>query len=74
MRAEKIYRDDDSRLKSGTKGDVGGKPERKRFWEGLEVWTGGDFGAGPGSVAVREVGKGIVVLGVGGGMSYLLIR
>jgi hypothetical protein len=56
-------------LQTGVKGDKRGTPERKRWWEAIPVWTGLDFGAGPGSVCVREVkgkGKGILVA-VGGG-------
>ena len=65
--AEKIYSKDDPRLKSGTRGDATGTPDRKRWWEALTVWTGVDFGAGPGGIAVRETGRDVVVLGIGGG-------
>jgi hypothetical protein len=65
---EKVYSKDDPRLKSGTRNDQHGVPDRKRWWEAKTVWTGVDFGAGPGGVAVREKGQDILVLGVGGGM------
>jgi hypothetical protein len=64
---EKIYYKNDPRLKSGTREDPHGEPERKRYWEPTTVWTGVDFGAGPGSVAVKDAGDEIIVLGVGGG-------
>jgi hypothetical protein len=64
---DKIYSKDDERLKSGVKGDEKGTPDRKRWWEVITLWTGLDFGAGPGGVAAREVGGEIVVVGVGGG-------
>jgi hypothetical protein len=51
------------------RGNKRGTPERKRWWEAVPVWTGVDFGAGPGSIAVREERgkKRGVVIGVGGG-------
>ena len=64
---EKVYHGNDARLKSGTKGNSEGVPDRKRWWEARTVWTGVDFGAGPGSVAVKDMGKKVIVLGVGGG-------
>lgn len=67
---EKIYYKDDPRLKSGTREDPHGEPERKRWWEATTVWTGVDFGAGPGSVAVKDAGDKVIVLGVGGGILF----
>ena len=67
---DKIYKKDDPRLKTGVKGDRNGTPERKRWWEATTVWTGVDFGAGPGGVAVREVGEKVIVMGVGGGVFF----
>jgi hypothetical protein len=68
-RNDKIYKKDDPRLQTGVKGNKHGTPERKRWWEATTIWTGVDFGAGPGGVAVREVGEKVVVMGVGGGIS-----
>jgi len=71
----KIYKKDDERLKTGVKGNRHGQPDRKRWWEVTNVWTGLDFGAGAGGVAVRQVEGGeILVLGVGGGMLLLFLR
>lgn len=36
----------------------------------MTVYTGVDFGAGPGSVAVRDIGGKVIVLGVGGGILF----
>ena len=66
---DKIYKKDDPRLQTGVKGNRLGTPERKRWWEATTIWTGVDFGAGPGGVAVREVGEKVAVMGVGGGIS-----
>ena len=67
---DKIYKKNDPRLKTGVKGDRHGTPERKRWWEATTIWTGVDFGAGPGGVAVREVGGKVIVMGIGGGMFF----
>jgi hypothetical protein len=67
--SDKVYNKDDPRLKSGTRDDKRGTPERKRYWEVNTIWTGVDFGAGPGGIAVVEIGEKIVVLGVGGGIA-----
>jgi hypothetical protein len=69
MDNDKIYAKDDPRLRTGVRGDPNGTPDRKRWWEATTVFTGVDFGAGPGGVAVRDTGKDIVVLGIGGGMA-----
>jgi len=66
-RNDKVYSKDDERLKTGVKGNRKGMPDRKRWWEVITLWTGVDFGAGPGAVAVRKVGSDVVVVGVGGG-------
>lgn len=65
---DKVYFDDDPRLKTGTRNNRDGTPDRKRWWEATTIWTGPDFGAGPGSIAVKETNKHVVVLGVGGGL------
>jgi len=64
---DKIYIVDDPRLKSGTRNNREGTPERKRWWEAMPVWTGVDFGAGAGGIAVRDTGNEVVIMGVGGG-------
>ena len=66
---DKIFSINDPRLKSGTKGDRHGTPERRRWWEATPVWTDVDFGAGPGGVAVRAKNGKVDVLAVGGGYS-----
>ena len=66
---DKIYTNDDPRLKSGTRYNREATPERKRWWEATTIWTGVDFGAGPGGIAVRNTTTGVVVMGVGGGMT-----
>jgi hypothetical protein len=75
---DKVYTSDDPRLKTGTRYNKDGTPDRKRWWEAANVWTGVDFGAGPGSIAVRETKTNVIVLGVGGGTSnrsvFLMIR
>jgi len=68
MANDKIYDKNDPRLKTGVRGDPSGTPERKRWWEVTTVYTGVDFGAGPGGIAVKEASVKVVVLGVGGGM------
>jgi len=67
---DKIYTSDDPRLKSGTRNNQEGTPERKRWWEVTTIWTSLDFGAGAGGIAVRDTGAEVVVMGVGGGMTF----
>lgn len=68
--SDKVYRKDDPRLRSGTKNSIEGIPDRKRWWEAMTLWTDVDFGAGPGGIAVREKEKEVLVLGIGGGVSF----
>jgi len=66
--ADKVYYDNDPRLDQPiVKNAFTSQVDRKRFWDPATVWTELDFGAGPGSLAVREVKEQAVVLGVGGG-------
>jgi hypothetical protein len=70
--AEKVFYDDDPRLEAPiVKNQFTSQIDKKRFWDPATVWTGLDFGAGPGSLAVREVKGQAVVLGVGGGIFSL---
>jgi hypothetical protein len=66
-KSDKIYAKDDERLVTGVRGDTKGQPDRKKWWEVITLWTGVDFGAGPGGIAVRETGSEVVVVGVAGG-------
>jgi hypothetical protein len=71
---DKIYTSDDPRLKSGTRQNREGTPERKRWWEATTIWTGLDFGAGAGGIAVRDTGEGVIVMGVGGGIIFQFLK
>jgi len=73
-KAEKVYNTDDPRLSLPMNPDKrDNNSNRKRFWDVTNVWTGADFGAGPGGIAVRHINKDkVIVLGVGGGT--VLIR
>ena len=72
--ADKVYYDDDPRLNQPVvKNKVTGSMERKRFWDAQTVWTSLDFGAGPGSLGVREVKGQAMVMGVGGGITPSLL-
>jgi len=65
---QKVYRSDDPRLRTGTKSDLkGGIPERKKWFDSTTLWTDVDFGAGPGGIAIRDLGGWVTILGIGGG-------
>lgn len=66
--ADKVYYEDDPRLDQPVvKNMATAQIDRKRFWDATTVWAGLDFGAGPGSLAVREFKGRAIILGVGGG-------
>jgi hypothetical protein len=54
--------------------DSPGTGERSRYWHVTNLWTGTDFGGGPGGVAARMDGKKVLVLGVGGGTAFIRIE
>ena len=65
---DKIYTSDGPWLKSGTRNNREGTPERKRWWEATTIWTGLDFRAGAGGIGVRDTDAEVVVMGVGRGI------